>query len=122
MPKVAILKTVDRIIDDYCTQEVISSITEWQEVTNEDLILLKRYMTTINYGYVLIEFPDQEKTVKFCVKACLEKARDIEEKQRKDKEDKEKAALARKEKKEKKDLESKRKLLEQLKQELEGNS
>lgn len=117
MPKIALLRIVPK---SYCDsyEEIITAISEWEEVTEEELRLLARHYSLYG-GYTIVEFVDnQREKIDFAVKAQIEYAR--KEAERKEAEEKAKAekALARKHKLAEKKKEEKKQLLEQLKKEL----
>lgn len=117
MPKVALIKVYP---SGYCEDysEVIQSITEWVDISEEDLKLLKQFISS-NGGYTVLEYVDNQKEkIDFCVNAQIKAAKEWEDAQKREKEERARKALERKLKREKKDVENKRKLLEQLKQEL----
>lgn len=117
MHKIALLEiTRYEYYEDY--EKIISAISEWEEVTTEELKLLKDYYNK-NGGYTLVEFVEnQRKKIDFAVKAQLEYIRKETERQEAEKKLKAEAAVARKYKLQEKKLEEKKQLLEQLKQEL----
>ena len=55
MHKIIIIKSDDRYssYDDY--DRLIAAISDWHEVTSEELQLLKKHIHTINYNYQIIE-------------------------------------------------------------------
>ena len=120
MPKIALIK-VDIQYGAYGGKsEIIGSISDWEEVTREELKLLKEYFERNYYQkeIVVIEFVEnQRETINLAVKAQLEYIKKEEEKRLTEKKAKEEKALARKFKLDQKKLEDKKKLLEQLKQE-----
>lgn len=119
--KIAIITTRDYTrgygddYDDY--GKIIESITDWEEVSDEDYKTLQYAAPRLNFA--IIEQPTDTK--KFIAKsiadytaiAKAEAIRDAEEKQKRAD-----AALARKFKKELKDKESKLKMLKKLQEEL----
>ena len=117
MPKIALVKLYPSgYYENY--EEFITAISEWEEVTTEELKLMKDFYSR-NGGYTIIEFVDNQKEkIEFAVKSQLEYIRKEEE--RKEIEEREKAAksLARKHKRDEKKREEKKQLLEQLKKEL----
>lgn len=117
MPKVALLKIVPSgYYENY--EEIIQAITEWEEVTTEELKLLNDYFNK-NGSYTVVEFVDnQREKIDFAVKAQLEIIRKDNERKEQEKALKAQKALARKHKLDQKKLEEKKQLLEQLKAEL----
>lgn len=122
MPKVAIIKgrevaSYDRY-DDYTSyQRIVEHITDWEEVTDEEVDILRRMAPMKDFTLVEhVEFPRQviNKTVsEYLADVKAEKARqEAEKKKRAD------AALQRKLKKEAKDRESKLALFKKLQEEL----
>jgi predicted ATP-dependent endonuclease of OLD family len=119
--KIAIITTRDYTrgygddYDDY--GKIIESITDWQEVSDEDFKTLQYAAPRLNFA--IVEQPTDTK--KFIAKsiadytaiAKAEAIRDAEEKQKRAD-----AALARKFKKELKDKDSKIKMLKRLQEEL----
>lgn len=117
MPKIALMKVVGGgYYEDY--SEIIKKVSEWEEVTTEELALMRDFYTD-NGGYTIIEFVDNQRDkIDFAVKSQLEYIKQKELRKQKEKEKKAEQALARKYKLNEKKLEDKKKLLEQLKQEL----
>ena len=117
MPKIALMKiSGDGYYEDY--SEIIQKVSDWEEVTVEELALMKSFYRN-NEGYTIIEFVDNQRDkIDFAVKSQLEYIKQEELKKQKEKEKKAEQALARKHKLNEKKLEDKKKLLEQLKQEL----
>lgn len=120
MPKIALIK-VDIHYSSYDdSYDILNSISEWEEVTKEELKLLKDYFGR-NYKdkqIIVIEFVEnQRETINLAVKAQLEYIKKEEEKRLAEKKAKEEKTLARKLKSDQKKLEDKKKLLEQLKKE-----
>lgn len=117
MPKVALLKIFPNgYYENY--EEIIQAITEWEEVTTEELKLLNDYFNN-NGGYTVVEFVDnQREKIDFAVKAQLEIIRNENERREQEKVLKAQKALAKKHKLDQKKLEEKKQLLEQLKAEL----
>jgi hypothetical protein len=121
MSKIAIIKTREfndyHDYDSYCSHKIIDSITDWEEVSDEDLVVLRTMSSRL--GFIVLERPVNTpafiaKTIsdyKAMVKA--EEARLAKEKRAR-----EDAALARKMKKELKDRASKEKMLAKLVDEL----
>lgn len=121
MPKIALIKT--RELNDYDTffERIINSITEWEEVTNVELKLLKDYFNrnSTHERILVVEFVEnQRETIDLTVKAQLEYIKKEEEKRLAEKKAKEEKARTRKLKLDQKKLEDKKKLLEQLRKEL----
>lgn len=117
MPKIALLKIIPSSYYENF-EEVIAAISEWEEVTSEELKLMRAFYAA-NGGYTIVEFVDnQREKIDFAVKAQLKFIKEEEIKKQKEKEEKAAKALARKHKLEQKKLEEKKKLLEKLKQEL----
>ena len=118
MPKIALIKFHESYsFDDY--ERIIDGITEWEEVTAEELKLLKDYHRNYNVDWTIIEFVERQKeTIEFAVSAQIKHAKAFQEKQKKEQEERERKSLERRLKKEKKTIENKRKLLEELKAEL----
>lgn len=122
MRKIAIvkMKTVDFEWNDYndLTKLIATKITDWEEVSEEDLQMLKYFQ---NSGeYVVIELlPNQKEFIHETVndyKIYTKKMKDQEEKRKKEREQKK---LRRKQEKEQQKITEKKKLLEQLKKELD---
>lgn len=116
MPKIALLKIVpNSYYENY--EEIITAISEWEEVTKGELSLLRDFYYKSG-GYTIIEFVDnQREKIDFAVKAQLEYARKETERQEIEKKAKAEKALARKHKLADKKKEEKKQLLEQLKKE-----
>ena len=103
---------------DYNDRVIIDSISNWDEVSDEDYTLLYKAKNKLG-TFDIIERPINEpqfiaKTIAAYLKIAAEEA----EKERKEKEKKKRVALERKHKKELKDRESKIKLLKSLQEEL----
>lgn len=113
MPLIAILKSKRTdYYDD--TSKIIESISEWTEVTTEELKLLKQYFTM--HDYEIIERVDTKpEFVVNSVKKAVEHARLEKEKQDKLKEEAERKKQERLLKKKAKDEAAEKKLLVQLK-------
>ena len=117
--KIAIITSRDSYSGDYGEdyQKIIDSITDWDEVTDEEFKTLQFASSRLNFS--IIERPIEPK--KFIAKTIAdykaickaEEVRAAEEKRKRDE-----AALARKFKKELKDKESKLKMLKKLQEEL----
>lgn len=120
MPKIALIKLEEKFLNYDDSEEVIKSITEWEEVTKDELKLLKEYYKR-NYWkeYILVlEFVENQKEkIDFAVKSQLEYIKKEKEKEEAEKKAKAEKALARKHKLDLKKQEEKRQLLEQLKKE-----
>jgi hypothetical protein len=118
--KIAIITTKDFYSnDDYddFSIKIISSITDWQEVSDEDFRDLKAASCIM--GFRVLERPvDIEKFVPKTIEDYKKLVKAEAEKQAKEKKAREDAALARKMKKELKDKASKLKMLQKLHQEL----
>ena len=116
--KIIIVKSEDRhtSYDDY--DRVIGSISDWYEVTSEELQLLKKYIHTINYDYQIIEHINNTQ-IPIIISDLLEKAI-AEDKKKQAAIEKRKKDQARKaaEKKYKAE-EDEKKLLEELKKKYE---
>lgn len=122
MPKVAIIKgrevaSYDRY-DDYASYyNIVEHITDWEEVTDEEVKILRQVAPFKNF--TLIEFVENPK--QFIAKTVKEYLADVkaeQERQAAEKKKKEEAALQRKIKKEAKTKESKLALLKKLQEEL----
>ncbi len=77
MPKIALVYYHDKQYadeyDDYSSQKVIDCITEWTEISYEDLKILQM---GIGYtpGLRIVEFlPDQQKIIHETVQSCLKR-------------------------------------------------
>lgn len=116
MPKIALLKIVPNFYyENY--EGIITAISEWEEVTNEELSLLRDFYNK-NGDYTIVEFVEnQREKIDFAVKAQLEYARKDAERKEAEKKAKAEKALARKHKLDEKKKEEKKQLLEQLKKE-----
>lgn len=118
MPKIALLKIHEfyTSYDDY--ERVITAISEWEEVTVEELQLLKQHYKSTG-EYTIVELVNNQRDkIDFAVKAQLEYVRKENERKEVEKIAKAEKALARKHKLEQKKIEEKKQLLEQLKKEL----
>lgn len=121
--KIAIIKMREVPYSEYGDpdgyQMIVQSITDWEEVSDEDFRTLQMASNTL--GYRIIEQPLNTKdfiakTIKeYTVLARAEEARQAEERRKR-----EEAALQRKLKKELKDTKTKRALYEKLKEEFDA--
>lgn len=128
MHEIAIVKTnVYYGFGDEETRKVIESITEWVEVSTDDLKTLRDYSWAVNTDTIILEklppvAPEPaESVIGFLEKARAAKKRE-EDRVAKAKEDEKKKAATRaaaQVTKANKTLEQKKKLLEELKRELE---
>jgi hypothetical protein len=117
--KIAIIKTFEYTpgYGDDGTETIVQSITEWEEVTDDEFKTLRAASNRL--GFIVLEQPTEPR--KFIAKTVAdykayvlaEEARLAEEKQKR-----EEAALERKFKKELKDKESKIRMLKKLQEEL----
>ncbi len=121
MHKIAIIKTREfsdyRDYDDYSTHKIIDSITDWDEVSSEDLEVLRQMSSSL--GFIVLERPAN--TSAFIAKTVAdykEMVRAEEKRVAAEKKAKENAALERKMKKELKDKASKETMLKRLVAEL----
>ncbi len=122
MHKIAIITTKDHYVssgyDDYSdSKQLIDSITDWAEVTEEEYNALRAYQYQGNYRVLErpVDTPDFIlKTVESYKKHVAKLKQDEEAAKKKREED----AAARKIKKQAKDTQSKRAMLEKLKKEL----
>ena len=119
--KIAIITTRDISITDYdgydLDRTIIGSITDWDEVTHDDFLLLQQ--ASYRVGFKIIERPVD--TPGFIAKTIADYkaiAKAEEAKAAKEKKEREEAALTRKFKKELKDTASKEKMLARLSEEL----
>lgn len=123
MHKIAIIKTREfndySDYDSYSVKKIVESITDWEEVSDEDFKTLQFALPRI--GCLMIERPVDEKQfiaktiADYTAYAKAEEARMAEEKRIR-----EEAALQRKLKKELKDTKTKKALYEKLKEEFEA--
>lgn len=119
--KIAIITTRDISISDYdgydTTHTIAQSITDWDEVTHEEFLLLQQ--ASYRVGFKIIERPvDTPAYVAKTIADYKAIAAAEEAKAAKEKKEREDAALARKFKKELKDKASKEKMLAKLSEEL----
>ena len=112
--KIAIIKTRD-IIYNYGDdkESIINSITSWEEISDEDFVLLNK--ASYRFNFVVIEQPIDTKV--FIAKTIADYTT-MAMAEEKEKKVRAAAALRRKHAKELKDKETKRVLLQQLKAEL----
>lgn len=116
--KVAIVYCQDNH-NDYFDDYIIQSISDWQEVSEEELKLIKTYYSSANYsidGYpkliVYRETPSRERaTLDKMIAAARKTEEDYKNRRRKQEEEKEKKAKQRKER----TVAEEKKLLEELK-------
>ena len=119
MRKVAILKIHREYYrdgyDDYTkTKEIIESIIDWQEISDEDFQILKK-ATQYDSSYVIIErVKDEVEFIKETVKDYLERAKKRELKQQKAREARENREKTLKEKRERKKFEELKKKFEDV--------
>jgi len=117
--KIAIITTrdtcFDRYGDDYGV--VINSITDWAEVTDQEFQDLCQASAYLNFH--IIEQPtDINEFIPNTINEWKKKAQAEKEKREREQKARDQKALERKHKKQLKDVESKKKLLEQLRAEL----
>jgi len=120
--KIAIIKTKDVYYNhgDDC-DTIISSITEWTVVTDDEYSLLQKAAAKMPYGEQFQIFEQPVDTKVFIAKTIadyIELVKQAEVKEAEDKKKRAAQALARKHKNELKDRESKLALLNKLKAEL----
>lgn len=115
MPKIAIIRVEGRYThyDDY--DSVIESISDWADVSNEEVKLLRRWLDS---NYRVLEFVPTER-IPLLVKECLELSRKKEEAEIAKKAAAAKKQLERDLKKKAKAEEQERLLLEELKRKYE---
>lgn len=111
------LSQYDSYHDDYSTMKIVESITDWEEVTDEEFKILRFQSSRMNYS-IIVRPTDTKKFIAKTIADYLAVAKVEEEKAVKEKKEREDAALARKFKKELKDRASKEKMLAKLVQEL----
>ena len=122
MPKVAVVKFYDFSRYSFDLEEDVGliplSITEWEEVTDEELKLLRNYVHTTGNYLVIEQISVQSNEVTFTIRDAVERQKKIEKKRHEDevkrKISKEKVKLAK--------IEKNRKLYESLKKEFESNA
>jgi len=85
MPKIALMKiSGGGYYEDY--SEIIQKVSDWEEVTVEELALMKSFYRN-NEGYTIIEFVDnQQDKIDFAVKSQLEYIKQEELKKQEEKE------------------------------------
>jgi len=111
------ISNYDSYHDDYSTMKIIESITDWEEVTDEEFKTLQ--FASSRLGFSILERPvDTKKFIAKKIADYLAIAKAEEAKAEEERQKREEAALARKFKKELKDRASKVKMLERLKAEL----
>ncbi len=118
MHKIAIIRSRDTYsydTDDYT--KITESITEWDEVSSEDLTLLKRAATNIG-GFEIIERITDQDFIPRTIKDYLQKAKKDEEKLIEKKRIAAEKKLLNAKKKAARDIDKKKKLLVKLKKEL----
>ena len=117
--KIAIITSRDRVTGDYDEyhSKIIESITDWEEVTDEEFMSLQS--SSYRMGFTVLEQPTEIR--KFIAKTVADYKKLVKEEnaqREKDRLEREAAALKRKIKKELKDKVSKEKMLEKLSEEL----
>jgi hypothetical protein len=122
MHKIAIIKTREfsdyHNYDDYSTRKIIESITDWDEVSDEDFNVLTQIGPRL--GFVILERPAN--TPAFIAKTVADYKEMVRAEERRlaaEKKARENAALERKMKKELNDSKTKKALYEKLKSEFE---
>jgi hypothetical protein len=119
--KIAIITTREINVSDYDGYDtslmIANSITDWDEVTHDEFLLLQR--ASYRVGFKIIERPvDAPAYIAKTIADYKAIAKAEEAKAAKEKKEREDAALARKFKKELKDKASKEKMLSKLAEEL----
>lgn len=115
MKKIAIIKLYETQSDEYGSTELIAQqITEWKEVSDDDLLLIQVGANDLSYREnkkrVIVEFSNQDEEIT----KCLEKGREIKERSEKERFKREADEL----KKRAETVKNKEELFEQLKKEL----
>lgn len=119
MKKIAIITSKTIGLNSYEDQtDIIASITEWTEVSDDDYNKLVRDRAQVGDYHILVFPEEQEKFIKTRVEAFLERAKQREEERAKREALKAKKAAARAAD----ELYKKQKLFEQLKKELSASS
>ncbi len=121
MRKIAIIKTREfsdyHDYDSYCSHKIIDSITDWDEVEEEDYKVLVTMGPRL--GFAILERPlDTSGFIAKTISDYKSMVRAEEKRVAEEKQAREDAALARKMKKELKDKSSKEKMLKKLVDEL----
>lgn len=117
--KIAIITSKTIGLNSYEDQtDIIASITEWTEVSDDDYNKLVRDQAQVGDYHILVFPEEQEKFIKTRVEAFLERAKQREEERAKREALKAKKAAARAAD----ELYKKQKLFEQLKKELSASS
>ena len=113
MPKICLIKPAEVYFNYDDCSKIIDKISDWEEVSIEELNLLKRFVS--KYNYVIIEYVEKQRDlIDKGIKAALEEARIEDEKEKERKESAEKKKLERELKKRAKDEKAEKALLEQL--------
>lgn len=111
------LSHYDSYHDDYSTTKIVESITDWEEVSDEDFKALQFASARLNFS--IIERPIEIKTfIAKTIADYLAVAKAEAKRAEDEKKKREEAALERKFKKELKDKASKLKMLKKLQEEL----
>jgi len=103
---------------NYYRSELIGGITDWEEVTEEELSWLRQYLPTLKpplYGFHYILIVKDEQTIQFHLESIRKLVIAEKERQDKEKAKKEEINKRRQETRRKNQEEKERKLLEQLK-------
>jgi len=110
--KIALIRVVDQSSYDYDFTRVVTEISNWEEISDSDLQLLRRHLVSYDYQ-IIVQPDDQSSIIKRGVAEALEEAKRAEarlkkaEVERKARSEERKAkAKARQEEKEKKLLAS----------------
>ena len=115
MPKIAVVKA-DTVYFEDGDYTVIKSISEWTDVSSQDLEILKRY---ISGEYVVLEqVPEVSSDNEVSIERLLNIAKGKHEEMQKREKERAEKEKQRKEKRAAQELERKQKLLEKLKAEL----
>ena len=121
--KIAIIKTDTHYHDEYgdSYSKIVDSITDWQEVTDEQFKMLVAAQNRFNFK--IIEQPaDTPAFIAKTISAYLKMVEELKVKEAEEKKKREEACLARKLKKDLRDKKSKLELFNKLKAELEGKA
>lgn len=113
MHLIAIIKVHEEYRSYDSSDVIIDSISEWEEVTSDELSLLKNYFSC--YDYRIIEkFPNQKDIIRQGIRVALQEAQEEKRKQDEANAKKASAALARKQTREQRVADRERKQLKAL--------
>lgn len=111
--KIALIKVFDNYSNDYDFTRVVTEVSDWEEITESDLQLLRRHLASYDYQ-IIVQPDDQSLIIKRGVAQALEEAKRLEAARKKADAERKERAEARKAKAKARQEEKEKKLLEDL--------